>query len=271
MIRPCVKANPNALGIALVVSHQDVHPDIAWKPSQSDEENKCQKRLDSLPGIERGAQQLEEAFTMCGLTVVRLENPTKRELLAVIRAMNLDKSNPMAIKYPASYRYFIFYTTGHGANRVFFTKDGSVSYHEVYDLYQGFLHQRYFFFDCCRSNRLDPLSLYPNGDRVIPPCLDFLIDPYNCVIYATVSGHQAVGPGDGISYMTLKMVGLLKKEIPMNEVLSCLQEEVKEATGILEQVVVLLSATPHSIDLWKEQKQASEFCIIIVPDVHVYK
>ncbi len=249
MIRSCVKASPNALGMALVVSHQDVH---------------SSQRLDSLAGIDCGAQQLEEAFTMCGLAVVRLVNPTKRELLAVIRAMILDRADPMAIEYPASYKYFFFYTTGYGANKVFFTKDGTILYQEVYDLYQGFLHQRYFFFDCCRSNRLDSQSMYPNVDRVIPPCPDFSLSHNNRVIFGTLSGHQACGPqGEGISFMTKKMVVLLKKPIPMDKVLARLHEElpkeVKEKTGQFQQVMNV-DSTPRRIDLWQEQKQACEFC-----------
>ena len=264
MIRSSVEANPNALGISLIVSHQDVHPDIAYSQSQSMEENRRQKRLNSLEGIEHGAQQLEEAFTMRGLTVVRLVNPTKKELFAVIRAMTLDRADPMAIEYPASYKYFFFYTTGHGANKVFFTKDGSISYQEVYDLYQGFLRQRYFFFDCCRSNRLDSLSVYPNGDHVIPPCPDFSLSHNNRVIFATLSGHQACGPqGEGVSFMTKKMVVLLKKQIPMDKVLARLHEElpkeVKEKTGQFQQVMNV-DSTPRRIDLWQEQKQACEFC-----------
>ncbi len=257
-----MKANPKALGIALVVSHKDVHPDIAYTPLQSVEENSCQKRLNSLPGIEHGAKQLKKAFKMCGLAVIRIENPSKKFLFAIMRAMNLDKSDPMAIKYPASYQYLFFYTTGHGADLVFFTKDGSVSYQDVYNLYQGFLHQRYFFFDCCRSIRRDSMSLYPNGDRVIPSCPEFTISRNNCIIFATVSGHQAWGPGEGVSFMTKKMVALLKKQKSMNDVLSCLKaeisKEVQDSFGNSQQVVVV-DATPSIINLWEEQKQASEF------------
>ncbi len=262
LIRSPVEANPNAFGIALIVSNQNVHPKIAYIPSLSEKQNKCQKRLNSLHGIENGAQQLEEAFTMRGLTVIRLENPTKKQLFSVIRAMALDRTDPMAIEYPASYRYFFFYTTGHGANRVFFTKDGSVLYQEVYDLYQSFLHQRYFFFDCCRSIRLDSLSMYPNGDHIMPPCPDFPLSN-NRVIFATLSGDQACGPqGEGVSFMTKKMVALLKKEIPMDKVLARLHEElpkeVMEKTGQTQQVMNV-DSTPTRIDLWQEQKQASEF------------
>ena len=264
MIRSCVKANPNALGIALIVSHKTVHPDIAYLSSLSVEENRLQKRLSSLSEIEHGAQQLEAAFTMCGLAVARLENPAKRELLTVIKAMTLNRADPMAIEYPASYQYLFFYTTGHGANRVFFTKDGSVSYQEVCDLYQGFLHQRYFFFDCCRSVRFDSLSMYPNGDLVIPPCPDFSIDHNNRIIYATVSGHQAFASEEGVSFMTKKMVVLLKKQIPMDKVLSRLQEELpkelKDATG-LNQQVINIDATSSRIHLWQKQKQASKLIL----------
>ncbi len=267
IVRSHVKDNPNALGFAVVVSHQDVHPDLAYISTQSKEANARQNRLCSLTGIDAGAKSLENSLTMCGLTVLRRDNPTKSFLFAIIKALNLPGEDPMSIKFPKSYRYSFFYTTGHGANKVFFTKDGSVSYQDVYNLYNefgGFLSQRYFFFDNCRSSRLDERSLYPNENHVIPPCPELIISPGNRMICASASGCMAWGPkGEGVSFMTKKMAVLLKKKIPLNDVLSRLLEEiwneVVDETGKRQQIVGIVAA-PTPVDFWKEQKEASEFC-----------
>lgn len=270
-IGPIVDANPNALGIVLLASHQDVHHTIAYRPDLSDEQNKEENRLQPLKAIEKGAQKLEEAFTMCGLAVVRVENPSKSFLIALMKVLSSMKTSRAVIKCPELYRYFFFYTTGHGANRVFFTKDGSISYQDVYNTFQGFLSQRYFFFDCCRSCRLDPISLYPNGDKVIPTCPEFTIDPHNRIIFATASGMKSWGPiregtDESISYMTEMIKCLLQKRLSMDQLLSQLHKKlpelVKEETGE-EQYVLNVDCTPTRINLWEEQKKRSKSYICI--------
>ena len=272
-IHRCVEDNPNALGFAFIVSHQNVHPSISYIPTVSGEENCVHNRLCPLPGINDGAHSLEESFTLCGIAVLRLDNPTKSLLLSVIKVLNLPTEDPKSIKFPKSYRFSFFYTTGHGANRVFFTKDGSVSYKDVYNLYNdhsGFLEQRYFFFDNCRSIRLDNMSMYPNGDHLIPSFPE--ISPGNRMIFAAVSGNMAWGPkGEGVSFMTKKMIVLLKEKISLDEMLIRLRKEIaKEVRNEKGQQQQILdeSATHISVHFWEEQKIASE-CVNAMC-VHVF-
>ena len=249
LVSKIVEINPDALGIALVVHNERVHEVIP--------------NLEHLDGIENGTSQLKNGFANNGLAVVRLENPSKQLLEAVIQTIS---SNESPVKFTLSYRYFFFYTTGHGADRVFFTYDGSISYYDVIESFtntQRFV-QKYFFFDCCRFSGLDRRSEYPNGDRILPFVPQIITHPENRIIFATTGGATAWGPGEGprVSYMTKTMVELLPQPITLDELIRCLQSEVhltvKKGDPSKDQHPTSRDATSNTINLSEERNQKSE-------------
>ena len=208
-----LKRNPYALGIALLSHHQYAPASTGLKP---------------LRGIETGTARLYDCFTNLRFAVVRLENPSTEEIKAVMKIMSSPSHqlNPKyRITYPLSYKYFIFYTTGHGARRVFFTKDGAVAYSTVYKQFQDLFVQRYFFFDCSRNVRLDDISLFVDqeGDKTLPEIPGHSIQVGNEIFYAT---HDAVSPDSGLSFMTSKLIDLHTKEMSIEEMVKKLKKEV---------------------------------------------
>ena len=246
-----MKDNPNALGKLLLVHNEHAHPVIS--------------SLGPLHGIERGTWQLKNAFANLGLSVVRLENPSKQLLEAVIEVLSSPQSPDT---YPQSYRYFFFYTTGHGADRVFFTKDGSVSYYDVVDSFkknQTFV-QKYFIFDSCHGSGLDRRLKYPNGDEILPNVPELNPGHENRIIYATTAGTTAWGPGEGhlrISFMTMFMIKLLAEPISFDELIRRLQEtvplEVKKRDPSKKQYPTSHDATSTTINLSEERNRKSKY------------
>lgn len=149
LVNNVIKDNPRALGIVLLSHHRRV-------PENVDTDD-----LDPLGGIENGTKELKEAFTCLGLAVVRLEDPPKALMMAVIEVMSSSKTQHLPsqppIRYPLSCRRFFFYTTGHGANRYFYMKDGSYPYYDVVHAFRNnrTFQEKYFFFDNCRSLRIE--------------------------------------------------------------------------------------------------------------------
>ena len=215
LVSKAVEINPDALGIVLMAHNERAHEVIHVR------------NLYPLDGIENVTLQLKNVFANLGLAVVRLENPSKQLLEAVIQAIS---SNESPVKFPLSYRYFFFYTTGHGADRVFFTYDGSISYYDVIESFtntQRFV-QKYFFFDCCRFSGLDRRSEYPNGDRILPFVPQIITHPENRIIFSSTDGAIGWGPGEGlgVSYMTRTMVKLLAEPLTLDELIRRLQKDV---------------------------------------------
>ena len=199
-----IKNNPRAVGIVLLAHHRDAPSSVKLPP---------------LSGIEKGTKKLYKALTALGLAVVRLKNPSTEFFKAVLKVMASHEhplQNPLYnIKYPPSYQYFFFYTTGHGARRAFFTKDCAIAYWTVYDHFQGLFEQRYFFFDCCRNVHLGDISLYQDQEKTgdLPDIPGHNIKAGNKVIYATLDCELSWGPGGGVSSMTWKMIELFQENI----------------------------------------------------------
>ena len=251
LVSGVIEDNPRANGIVLLVHNEDVHPEM---PNRSG--------LQHLRGIENGTKALKNGFGKRGLAVVPLKNPSKQLLKAVIELTSETQLLPSqpAIRYPQSYRYFFFYTTGHGANRVFFTKDGSFAYYDVvipFRKSERFKQIKYFFFDCCRSLRIDDHGLYPNNDRVIPNVPEVDLQHGECITYAATGCSKAWGPGGGVSFMTLEMIKLLGERLSLDELITRLREKVhKEARKI--QCPATFSAVTETVNLWSELNEASE-------------
>ena len=231
--------------------------------------------LQSLDGIKTGTDQLYDCFTNLGLAVVRLENPSTQEIKAVMKIMSspVRQLDPKyRVTYPPSYELFFFYTTGHGACRVFFTKDCAVAYSTVYELFQGLFEQRYFFFDCCRCVRLDDISLYADqeGHRELLEIPGHGIRAGNKIVYATLDGKTAYGPdtgsNKGVTLMTLKMIKLLKQQISLDEMINKLIKDLPQK-NLLQQP---MSVDAASLDykLFAKRDEKSEFtyqlCLTII-------
>ena len=231
--------------------------------------------LQSLDGIKTGTDRLYDCFTNLGLAVVRLENPSTQEIKAVMKIMSspVHQLDPKyRITYPPSYKLFFFYTTGHGARRVFFTKDCAVAYSTVYELFQGLFVQRYFFFDCCRCVRLDDISLYADqeGHRELPEIPGHGIQAGNKIVYATLDGRKAYGPATGpdkgVSFMTLKMIDLLKQQISIDEIINKLVKDLPKEVELFQQP---MSVDAASLDYKlfakrdKESESIYQLCLII--------
>lgn len=259
--------NPRAHGIVLLIHNEDVHPEM---PDRTN--------LSTLQGIENGTRDLKNCFANLGLAVVRLENPPKELLRAVIEVTSETHFLPSQppIEYPQSYRYLFFYTTGHGANRVFFTKDGSVAYYDVvipFRKNKRFQQIKYFFFDCCRSLRIDDHSLYPNNDKVMPDVPELDLQHGECIIYATTGYSEAWGPGEGVSHMTLEMIKLLRirEQLSLDELVTRLRESVHHVAEEV-QCPATFSAISQRVSLWSELYGASkqvhvEFLLLIGIDL----
>lgn len=253
IVQQAIHKCPRASGPVLLAHHQDVHSSITWIKEHSEEQNRNEGRLKPLNGIEDGTNKLNEAFTNLALAVVRLENPSTVLFKAVMKVMAspkyplVGKESKYNISYPTSYKYLFFYTTGHGARRVFFTKDGAIPYHMVYDQFQNLFVQRYFFFDCCRSVRLDDCCIYVDKDE-IPEIPGSNIKAGNKIIYATLDGETSWGPGDGVSFMTLKMCNCLKEEAYIDQMITRLKNELPKYIEVqaknITQQPMLIDAAP---------------------------
>ena len=249
LVSKAVEINPDALGIVLVVHNECVHEVIP--------------NLIPLYGIENGTSQLKNVFANLGLAVVRLENPSKQLLEAVIQTIS---SNESPVKFPLLYRYFFFYTTGHGADRVFFTYDGSISYYDVIESFTNTQRyvQKYFFFDCCRYSGLDRRSVYPNGDRILPYVPQIITHPENRIIFTSTSDATvwSLSEGPRVSFMTKTMIKLLPQPITLDELIRCLQKDVhlavKEVDPSKDQHPTSQDATSNTINLSEERNQKSE-------------
>ena len=258
-----IKENPRAFGIVLLAHHRDAPPSVKLLP---------------LCGIENGTKELYDAFTALGLAVVRLKNPSTEYFKAVMKVMASHRlENPLYyIQYPASYKLFFFYTTGHGARRAFFTKDCAVAFWTVYDHFQGIFEQRYFFLDCCRNVHLDDISLFQDqaGTSELPdiPGNNGYIKAGNKIVYATLDCKTSWGPGGGVSFMTKKMILLLKKNISIDEIISKLKDEVpekvKELPGQPKDQQPMLVDTAPDINLMKLINHSSKRCLVFVASVH---
>ena len=208
MITEIVRKNPHALGLVLLVCNQDVPKEV--------------EGLNPLYGIENGARALNDALNSLGLAVVHLEKPSATFLMAVIEALSSFTD------YPRSYSCFFSYITGHGANRVFYTHDGAVSYSNVVEPFKktSFAHKIYFF-DCCRSVRLEGISLYDNDGQLHPhPITDLAKE--NLIIYSTASGTKAYAK-HGVGVVTDKFTRLLltmKKSL--QDIIQQLRRELPE-------------------------------------------
>ena len=240
-----LKRNRYALGIALLSHHQ-------YAPAST--------KLKPLGGIKTGAAQLYDCFTNLRFAVVRLENPSTEEIKAVMKIMSspFHQLNPKyRITYPLSYKYFIFYTTGYGARRVFFTKDGAVAYSTVYKQFQNLFVQRYFFFDCCRNVQLDDISLFADqeADKTLPEIPGHNIQVGNEIFYAT---HDAVSSDSGLSFMTSNLIDLYKKEMSIDEMMKKLKKEVSGKVRM--EHPVLTDAAP--LDINKESEFIYRWCFM---------
>ena len=149
--------------------------------------------------------------------------------------------------YPECYKSFIFYVTGHGADKWFYTEDGSVAYSEVVNRFhqQRNFKQRFFFFDCCRSHREGA-----SHSQVSKPECTLRQD--SRIMYATISGEQSWGK-DGISSMTREMIKALPESETMEEVFR------KVTNNISEQTLVYHSAAKEDPRFLREQKKKSKF------------
>ena len=181
-------------------------------------------------------------FTSLGLAVVYLCNPGRELLKAVISVMS------SSTEYPESYKNFVFYATGHGADRWFYTEDGLVAYNDVVDKFQqencGMnFQQRFFFFDCCRSHRQGMNMYHP-----LKP--EFNLTPESRIMYATISGEKSWGE-DGVSFMTRRMIEALPRSESMDQVF-------REVTKGIPQTATYHSAAKDDPALLREQEKRSK-------------
>ena len=247
-----IKDNPRAFGTVLLAHHQDAPSSV---------------ELSSLCGIEKGTDKLYDAFTALGLAVVRLKNPSTEYFKAVMKVMASHEhqlSDPLYnIKYPASYKYFFFYTTGHGARRAFFTKDCAIAYSTVYDQFQGLFEQRYFFFDCCRDILVDDISLFQDqtGTSELPdiPGNNGCIKAGNKIVFATLDCKTSWGPGGGVSYMTEEMILLLQENLSIDEMIS----RLKAKLPVKHQQPMLVDTAPD-VNLMELRNQSSKLCLLLM-------
>ena len=191
---------------------------IAYNDSLPEEENRG--RLKPLVGLDECSLALQRSLNKINVAVIRQKNPSKNYLLSVTNVLSTQ------IAPPESVQYFFVYIIGHGANRVFFTKDGSIAYSELYQQFQqnrAWFRQRFFFFDCCRSFRVDTLSLSPNRTGAAPSFPDLNVDRNDCIVFSTTSGNQSFGPCDGGSFMAREMTELLLTDNSMHTIISNLE------------------------------------------------
>jgi len=233
---------PNAIGIAVIAHHRDVPDNIAYSPER-------ENGLLPLEGIELGTLQLKRSLDSLNIAVIRLDNPTRLLLLALLEALTSRNA-------PPSYKYFFFYTTGHGARSIFYTKDASVSYMEVYTPFKNGIDtfkQRYFFFDCCKAFRIDPparnvsVTSFGSGMRLN----DFPenhIGPKDYIVYATTTGDAAYGPGQGVSFMIAEMTKLLFTDRSIQGIASQVKGNLAD-----RQVATHHIGTAHSVNLIREK------------------
>ena len=249
IVHQVLKANPKARGVGLLVHNQDAPQDIGLPP---------------LYGIETGTTELHTKQTLLDLAVIRLENPSTKLFKAVVDEMTSQSCREMYSADPETFKYFVFYSTGHGTKQGFFTKDGAISYSFVYEKFQGLFQQRYFFFDCCRSKLKDrkdhsKMTLFPGiTDRDIP---GHDIQAGNMIVYATLNEDRSWGPGGGVSFMTLKMIELFKQNLSIDMMVIKLKEQVScevinPETG-KQQQPLMISGTQLEVNLMKERDQAS--------------
>ncbi len=221
----------SALGVALIVHNQDVPDSIAYDASLSVLENKKTGKLKPLNGIEKGTQMLSDRFANLGIVPIQIKNPRKEDLIKILDILSSANISP------SSELCFFFYVTGHGARLAFFFKNGSMSYDTVYNKLSSrktaFFKYRWFIFDCCRSYRLDDASFFPDEYGVIShePNIKRKGD---CMLFATIDGNEAYGPGDGVSFMTYGICDLLTKSIPFKDMVIKLAKCLEERGQTLE-------------------------------------
>ncbi len=201
---------------------------IAYDQSLSKQDNKNRGNLEPLNGIENGTQKLNDSFANIGIAPIRVKNPRKADLIKIIDVF-LSATTPKSSKL-----CFFFYVTGHGARLVFFTRDGSISYDDVYSKVSGskssffdIFEYRFFMFDCCRSCRLDDLSFFPNKDGIMPSEPN-IRRKGDCMLFATTDGTQAFGPGQGVSFMTCKLCDLLTEKISLKDMIIELGRDLEQ-------------------------------------------
>lgn len=206
-------------------------------------------------GIENGTKELKDGWANLGLAVLRLENPSEMLLRAVIAVLSRQSPHP-PIQYPKMYKYFFFFTTGHGASESFYTKDGYVSFCDVVNSFRNELPFRscFYWFDCCRSQ-----------DLRIPKSI--LLEPEfgECIVYSTMEKSDSWGPDGEVSFLAKELIRQLEEDCSMNEMIESLKDKVfytvLRCTTQRPQVNALFS-DPKEIRLMREFHEAGEwnFC-----------
>lgn len=185
-LRNSVKANPKALGIAIVVSVGDY----------------SQTKLKNLHGTSMDAAKMENTCNFLKLAVCREHDMDSSSIVAL-----LEEAGKMS--YPSSYNRLLFAFSGHGdKDGQLIMRDGNaIKINDIIStLSTGKLLKmpRLFFFDACRGTRDDPGRIVPKGGS--PTEVIRISEEHTNILvaYATLEGYRSYEEADkGGMWMSL--------------------------------------------------------------------